>query len=257
MTYDLASVAVIIPFRGDGGPRDEALRFVCCWWQSNHPCWPVTVGRAAADGPWCKAAAVRAGLAAAPPAQLVVVSDADVICESVGRAIDNVAQGAASWAIPHRRVYRLNPAATTAVYGGAAFPDPDRIASGRRAPHHRPASRVVDEVHAPVVGGGLVVLPRALYETVPLDPRFKGWGQEDDSWGHALTVVAGHPWRGAAPLWHLWHPKPLQAHSADPTTLTRLTRSIGNTDGLALYRRYRDAKTPAAIGALIAEIGLC
>jgi len=35
-------------------------------------------------------------------------------------------------------------------------------------------------------GGGITVLPRSTYTEVPLDLRYEGWGQEDESWAHAL-----------------------------------------------------------------------
>jgi hypothetical protein len=232
----MPSVSVLVPYRtDDGGRRDQALRYTHRWWGEHHPDWQVVYGTPG-DGPWCKATAVRHALAASS-GELLVVADADVICPGVGAAVDAVAGGAA-WAVPHQRVLRLTPAATDQVYAGGPLPEP--AAPQRRHPTVRPT--VIAEAYRGVVGGGMAVLPRRLYERVPLDPRFVGWGQEDESWGLALTVLAGPPWRGSGPLWHLWHPRP-----------ERMTRAIGNMASLELFRRYRAATTPETMLRLLSE----
>ena len=94
-----------------------------------------------------------------------------------------------------------------------------------------------------VEGGGLTVLSRAAYATAPLDPRFAGWGQEDESWGEALRCLLGKRWRGTADLWHLWHPPP-----------ARLNSHVGSAEGRALHVRYQvAARNRAAMRRLIAE----
>lgn len=226
------SVSVLVPYRADGGARDDAWAYAHAWWTVEHPDWQVVVG-GAPDGPWCKAAAVADALAQAD-GDVVVMADADVICPGVERAVHAVTAGA-PWAMPHRGVYRLSQTATALVYAGLPLPDVGQ-----------PRAQLFQhclEVHVGAPGGGLVVLPRATLEAVPLDPRFQGWGQEDLAWGHALAVMAGPAWRGAAPLWHLWHP-PAQ----------RRSRRVGTDDGLALWRRYRAAGNPAAMAELLAEI---
>lgn len=103
----------------------------------------------------------------------------------------------------------------------------------------------------------MTVLPRALYERVPLDPRFAGWGQEDGSWADALTALAGPPWRGdhpkqpLHPMWHLWHPPQERTFPAGRSA----SRAIGSAEGLALRQRYRAAARagPGAMAALLAE----
>lgn len=245
---------MIVPYRGDeGGPRDAAWAYVQRWWADNHPNWTVTSGHPG-EGPWSKGAAVADALRRRPPDAhtALVVADADVICAGVAAAVAAVGAGA-GWAVPHGRVLRLTRHATEAVYAGAALPDPS-AAPARRAPHQRPSGPVA-ESYTGIAGGGVLVLPADRYRQSPLDPRFRNWGQEDAAWGHALTVLFGHPWRGHAPLYHLWHPTPLRlGESIDPRVVTRMSRSIGNPEGLALYRRYRSARTAAEVRAILAEL---
>ena len=212
------SVAVLIPWRGGCPDRERALRWVSA--QHEHP---VTICEPP-DGEWCKAHAVNPA-AQASSADIIVVADADVWTDGIPAATEAVKQGA-PWAIPHRTVHRLTPAAT------------DRLIDGRRD-----KLGTVERPYTGVPGGGVVVIPRALLIDVPLDPRFIGWGQEDVSWSAALTTLAGRPWRGTAPMWHLWHPPQ-----------PRVSRKTGTRDGQRLHLRYHAARhKPDQMRALIEE----
>lgn len=93
-----------------------------------------------------------------------------------------------------------------------------------------------------VRGGGCVVLRREAYEQCPLDMRFKGWGQEDESWAIALRCIYGQCARLGAPLWHLWH------------TPQDTNNRRGSSDNLAIYDHYvRARRKPDKMLDLIAE----
>lgn len=244
---DNGRVCVLVPYRGDdGGPRDMAWEFMRVWWGREHPTYAVVEG-GCRPGPWCKAEAVADALRHTSPGDTLIISDCDVLCDGVGPAVAAVSTGTAAWAVPHHRVNRLTLDATRALYAGGGLPAQPPPPS-RRLHHQRDAassSPQVERSYTGIVGGGLVVLPRALYERVPLDPRFTGYGQEDTSWGLALRHMAGEPMRGRDPLWHLWHPP--QERSKVP--------GIGSPESLALYHRYVRALTPDVMAGLLAEIG--
>lgn len=243
----MTSVSVLVPYRGDdGGLRDRAWEFMQAWWRREYPPYEV-IQATCQPGPWCKAEAVANALRRAPDG-ILVVADADVMCDGVGTAVEAVATGAARWAVPHLRVNRLTPASTLAVYAGDALPGQPRLPTRHNANHGQrtASSPEVELSFNGVVGGGLVVLPRALYDQVPLDPRFLGWGQEDMSWALALRIMAGEPFRNNAPLWHLWHPP-------QPRT-PGLAHGVGSPEGQALHRRYQMAQTIEDMTALLQEI---
>lgn len=220
------TVSVVVPWRADGGPRDAAWSWVWARWLAEFPDWQVLRGEAPLPGPWCKAAAVADALPRTA-GELLVIADADVWCEETQTAVDAVASGA-GWAVPHMRVHRLTETATAAVLDGTPL-------DGRLPLAQRP--------YTGFAGGGMAVLPRALYDEVPLDARFAGWGQEDEAWALALTCLAGPPWRGGAPLWHLWHPP--QA---------RLSRRWGSDASQDVWRRYHGARSdPPVMRAVLAE----
>jgi hypothetical protein len=128
--------------------------------------------------------------------------------------------------MPHLEVYRLTPGGTKAVIAGAPW-------------ENQPTERR----HDGVWGGGIVVGRRDVLLDAPLDPRFKGWGQEDVSWALALDCLHGPGWRGDAPLLHCWHPP-----------APRLDRQRGSEEGWELRKRYgRARRNPAAMRALIQE----
>jgi hypothetical protein len=77
----------------------------------------------------------------------------------------------------------------------------------------------------------MMAITRDAYDRVPMDPRFVGWGQEDEAWGAALAAVLGNGWRGTTPLYHLWHPPQ-----------PRQNRAIGSQESRHLRGRYFKAR---------------
>lgn len=222
----MATVSVLVPWRGGQPDRERAWAYVRSWWTERHPDWQVITG-SCPDGPWRKALAVEDALSRAD-GDVLVIADADVIADGVGEAVRAVEAGA-PWAIPHNLLYRLTAEATEDVLGGAA-------------PHARmPTTQPPYEGYA---GGGAAVLRREAYERHPLDPRFAGWGAEDEAAAFAWRSLVGGPWRGTAPMWHLHHePQP------------RLNRHVGSKESHALLVRYQCAfkQGPAAMRKLVDE----
>lgn len=209
------SVAVIAPWGGDCPHRRAAWKWVRQWYAAHHPDWEVIRGECRSDV-WCKAEAVADGLSRTK-ADILVIADADVVADEIGQTVRQIENGVKRWAVPHLRVHRLSRKATGRLLEGRT---PREVAHDMDDYDQSP--------YRGVLGGGAVVLPREIYEDVPLDPGFRGWGQEDQSWGIALKAVHGNPWRSAnGPLWHLWHP-PQQ----------RMTREKGSHESWRLYRAY-------------------
>lgn len=217
----MTAISVVVPFGGGCPHRRAALD----WLLPRLPEWDTVVGTC--EGPWSKAVAVADAADRTAAAEVLVVHDADVWvpADALRAAVDALDAGH-RWAIPHRKVHRLTEAATAVVLAGG-----------------EPAGPTEQLPYLGHPGGGIVVLPADLYDDVPLDPRFVGWGQEDDAWAAALTSVAGPCWRGAADLVHLWHPAPV-----------RRSRTVGTAEGAALCRRYVAARRrPSAMRALLTE----
>ena len=211
-------VECVVPFAGCCEHRERALEFIL-----DRAEYPVTIS--ATVGPWSKARAVRPAVEASS-ANIVVVADADCVTDGLFAAIQAVKDWAA-WAIPHGKVCRLTKAGTELFMSTGEYAHPFDRRPYRGFP-----------------GGGFVVAPRETLLNVPLDPRFVGWGQEDEAWAVALTCLVGPPWRGNADLVHLYHPP-------EP----RVSRRKGSEASWGLYRRYRNAATdPHRMRELLKEV---
>lgn len=219
----MPDVAVLIPWRPGCAHREHALPWVLARHAANG--WPVILGRGDEHGPWIKAHAVNDALEHTS-AEILIIADADCWTDGLPAAADAVRAGAA-WAVPHRGVHRLTEPSTTRFMAGA---DLHELELAERAQLGRQ-------------GGGFLVARREVYEACPMDPRFEGWGGEDESLGFALRTLHGPPVRGQAPLVHLWHP-PQQ----------RATRAFGSAAGWALRKRYARANDcPTQMTVLIEE----
>jgi hypothetical protein len=213
--------AVVVPWRGGDPHREAAWDYV----RAKYDGWKLTVAEYN-EGPWVKARAVMPAIEESDAA-VVVMADADVWCDGLDAAVNAVIDGYA-WAVPHRRVKRLNERSTTRVLQGEP---PERLQL--EEPSYRPAE-----------GGGLVAIRRDVALNIPMDSRFVGYGSEDRCWGMALATLAGEPWRGRSHLWHLWHPPQ-----------DRPDRNHGSPETEALRRRYEAAeRKPDLMRAILEEI---
>lgn len=221
------TVGVVIPWRSGCPHRARALAAVRAHIADHHPSFTVVLGET--EGEWSKGAAVAAGVADLVDVDRVIAWDADVIVdpEAVRTALTTD-----SWAVPHYLVHRLSLTSTDLFLGGH---DLTGLALDRtNGQDHRP--------YIGVVGGGITVLTADLMAAVPIDPRFVGWGQEDQAWSAALSSLAGAPQRGSADLVHLWHP---------PSP--RKSRRVGSDENAALLADYKQARRPAQIRSLLAD----
>lgn len=215
-------VAVIVPLRLHCPQREAAWAWVRGRYESEHPEWEIVTGDA--PGPWVKALAVSDALSRTD-ADRIVIADADVWVDNLAEAVGLLDEHPI--VIPHRLLKRLDRATT------------ERVLAGRSCAHRYDRPPYIGRA-----GGGITVLRRSTWDAVPMDPRFVGWGQEDDSWCIAFTTVYGRPiTRLRADMIHLWHPP--QA---------RKNRSTGSTEGRQLQQRYElAADDPDAMRALLAE----
>lgn len=220
-------IDVLIPYGNETPWRRAALDYVTSWYGEALQHARIIKGFVA--GPWCKADAVAAALRESR-ARVVVVADADCVTPGIGEAVRAVQNGAA-WAMPHLKVYRMSTAATDEIYRGAS---PGSLTGRTMWLDQNP--------YKGFEGGGITVLRRDVYLDCPLDPAFVGWGQEDEAWALALNGLHGAPWRGVAPLFHLWHEKP-----------DRMTRYAGSATSLARLARYKEAGAENAWDALLED----
>lgn len=209
-------IAVLIPYGNETPWRRMALEHVRKWYAEELESPRIQIGFGAE--PWCKAQAVAEALASCPE-PVVIVADADCLTPGIGQAVRAVRQGA-PWAMPHLKVYRMGQLGSKRIFEGV---NPGSLTGQMKWLDQNP--------YKGYEGGGITVLRREVYLNAPLDPGFVGWGQEDEAWAMALNGLYGPPWRGKAPLYHMWHEKP-----------ARLSRYAGSPDSVSRLALYREAK---------------
>lgn len=222
-------VAVLVPLGSLNTARRDAWSYVARHYGEHHPEYELVVGRCE-ERPWRKGVAL-AQARAHTDAEILVVADADVLCpparlaEAVLAVRDSIVGGTGAWVIPYREVRRLTERATRSLYDGRYTPDDLERAT-----------------YTGTLGGGLLALPAALYDDVSgVDPRFAGWGGEDEALGLALRCLHGPPAQLAGELVHLWHPHAYRPARAPETIESR-----------RLLDRYRAARrSPKAMRALL------
>lgn len=220
-------ISVVIPWRAGCPHRQRSLDWLTGWYARTHPSWEAVLGHHD-TGPWSASAAIIDGAQRAS-GDVLVVHDADCAIDPI-EAIEHLEAG---WAIPHYMVHRLSEQSTERFIAGAPLEGLELDKSNRQD----------SKPYIGHAGGGVVVLTREAFEQVPPDPRFAGWGHQDDAWALALRTLVGAPWRGRRDLVHLWHPPQ-----------KRMSRTVGTTENHALYRRYRQAaRSPERMRALIEE----
>lgn len=218
------TVAVVVPFRGGEAHRDRN-------WAWLHERWEglgleVIEGTTGVDG-FSRTQAIL-DARARTDVDVLVVADADVWCEDLGVA----AAQRAGWSVPGM-LHRLSPASTDQVLAGEDWRGLPLSTDNRQ--DAKPY-----QVHA---AGTFLTVTAEAFDLAPPDPRFVGWGQEDDAWAAALQTLVGPPARTGADVVHLWHPP-------EP----RSSRVTGNRANKALARRYHNARRSTALmHTLIAE----
>lgn len=210
-------VAVLIPYGNETPWRKHAYEHVVRWHRQELDAVTIQVG--SGGDPWCKAKAVASALKSTTE-PIIVIADADCITPGLGQAVTAVRNGA-PWAMPHLKVYRMGQAASRNIYDGIA---PGSL-TGR-------TTWLDQNPYKGYEGGGITVLRRDVYLDAPLDPEFTGWGQEDEAWALALNSLYGPPWRGVAPLYHLWHEKP-----------PRMSRYAGSAHSVTRLKSYKEVRS--------------
>jgi inositol phosphorylceramide mannosyltransferase catalytic subunit len=217
-------VSVIVPFRGGCPFREASKDYVVDRLRSEHPEWQVTVVDSTGEK-FSRSEAILRGLERSF-GRIIVIHDADSWDVGLVSAIDRVKRKT-QWASAHTKVHRLTQEQSDLFVAGEEFDLNDCI----------------EKPYKGTLAGGVCVFRREVLEACPPDPRFRGWGGEDQAHGVALKTLHGGPVREPDPLIHLWHPEP-----------ERISRSMGNLENDALMKRYLDAsRKPKEMKALLEE----
>jgi len=126
--------------------------------------------------------------------RVLVVADADCIVDP--NRLKWAAHDAqvVPWVVPHGPVWRMDKPSTSRLLKSPADTDLPSDPGMIRNPYRG------------FPGGGLFVIGRAQWDRVGgFDPKFEGWGAEDEAFAVAADTLVGPHHRYDGPLWHLYH----------------------------------------------------
>lgn len=182
---------VVTPYRPDGGRREEIWSWCKAHWES----YGVEVITAdSGDDPFTPGCSrnLAVAMSAGDP---IILADADTI------ATADVVAMARSWDVSRWAIaYQSNGyvALTEDATNGLLRTDPARY-DAIFVPAE--AIRAQIESHA-----GCLIVPQAAFARVGgYDPRFRGWGYEDDAFHESLSTLWGTPYRVPGFAVHLYH----------------------------------------------------
>lgn len=255
-------MSVVIPWRerGIGLERIMSLRWILGKLRTAHPDWELLVsgdGRRSPE-PWSASTARNRGVARAT-ADVIVLLDADTwsprlddAVAQVRRYVDDVCCGnvmyAYPWVQPHTQILRLSRSQTVNYMFGSLVEYSDE---GGITPEYLTALESMP--YRQFAGGVPTVITKHLYELCPQDPRFNGWGAEDNAWGYALQTLHCQMYRLAGDAVHLWHePDPVRAQRQAGVPRDKLQGADWSHH--ELFMRYHEANgKPEVMRALVAE----
>jgi hypothetical protein len=222
------TVAVLVPHQPGCHHRDRAWRWIHNLYLM-HGC-KVVVGSSDVEG-FSRTQAILDARSCSD-ADLFLIADADVRVDGSLPASMLEAAESVGWAVPGL-LHRLSEDSTTRVLAGEPW-------RGLPLSTDNPQDSKPYRIHE---AGTLLAVTAEAFDLAPPDPRFVGWGHEDDAWAAALHTLVGPPKRTDTDVVHLWHPPQ-----------PRQSRITGNDANKALARRYRNARrSPKVMAALIEE----
>ena len=232
----MPAISLMIPFRDDG-TRVEQMRWLTERWAAHFPEAEVIIEGDDGKDPFSKTIAVNRCYRRTTSDVLAII-DADVWIEPevLLKAASEVRGAPSTWVRPCDRVMRLSRPTTQMLVQSdpsSAFPELTEADCERITP----------------TVGLACVFSRSMFEAVGgMDPRFRGWGWEDNAWIYLLTSLAGPATVMDNFVFHLWHPR---AHHPDG----RPAWSGQTTSNIELGLRYKRArKNRSALDALIREV---
>jgi hypothetical protein len=181
-----------VPYRGDGGRRDQLWGFTRSWLELNHPDWEIIEGNSP-NGPFNRGAAVNEAARQAGDWDVAVIHDADNIAdpEVLVQAVERAHRGERC-VFPFETYLYLNEYSTNRlIEDGSWFVTPIEQRWGVMREHEHYS--------------GVQAISRVAYDLVGGFPELEGWGSEDVIMGVMLKVFTNGVEYLQGSALHLYH----------------------------------------------------
>jgi hypothetical protein len=187
----MLELSVLLPYKADNGPRDEAFRWTRAFYRKHMQNAEICIGRS--DSALFSRSQAINDAARQATTDLFLIADTDILYDPriIREAMHRLNMHA--WVIPYSQVHDISEPCTRRLLG--------------TEPTWPLAMPVVSSVRTYSPKGGLTLIPRQHFEAVGgLDERFIGWGGEDDAFASSLDTLCGKHDRLQEAIYHLWHP---------------------------------------------------
>jgi hypothetical protein len=233
---------ILVPYRPDGGRRDELWKFTHAWLEKHHPDYPIYIGESP-DGLFNRSAAINGAARQAGDWDVAVVCDSDTVVPPAQfeKAVSEARKtGLLTSALT--RVVELSKESTDQLLTGGEI-DIRKLDIDR--------TRTKDDM----TQSSVIAVPRALWDAIGgFDEEFRGWGCEDNAFWKAATVLGGtgrtqvlgesldrgKPLRVNGCAFHLWHQPASKIKLFDPIFRNNFRR----------LRHYKKLETPMQLALL-------
>ena len=189
-------ISLLFPFRDDGS-RSAQFEWLQTRWKHFMPDAEIIVAEDDGGTPFSKTVAVNNAYRRATRDVMAIV-DADVWVNPkvIRSSVEAIRGRRHSWVRPCNKVLRLNKKFT------------ENLIQGDHTKHLPSIDPEVDCDRVTPVVGLICIFSRDLFESVGgMDPRFRGWGWEDNSFNQLMDFKARKCLFLKHPVYHLWHPR--------------------------------------------------
>lgn len=211
----MKNVSVLIPYRQDCGPRDQAFYWVKRFYEKFLPEVEICIGECDTEL-FSRSQAINNASKKAT-GEIFVIADSDLFYDPkiINEAINLLEKF--EWIVPYYRIHYIGEESTKRILG---------------LKPEWPMNKNLDiwtlDATKNITVGGLSILPKRNFEMVRgFDERFCGWGGEDEAFESAVNTLCGQYERINTDIYHLWHP--------------RLNGNPHYQENLTLHGRYRAA----------------
>jgi predicted glycosyltransferase involved in capsule biosynthesis len=188
-------ISLLIPFRNTGD-RDKQFNWLQKRWKSLGKDFEIIVAEDDGKDPFSKTMAVNNAYKKST-SDILAIMDADVWLDPqiLLDAADFIRKNPNSWVRPCRNVYRLKKETTKKI-----------IKLDIDKPFPKINESECERISIAI--GGICVFSKKQFESVGgMDPRFRGWGGEDNAWNALLDAKFTKAQMWGKDLYHLWHPR--------------------------------------------------